>query len=359
MTTSPPQLTPKGGPRTLGGIPLGVWFKWGRWVIGLAIVVIGFWLLAGKTDELSKALHYLGHLDWWWVLIAVGAEMLSFVCFANMQSHLLKAGDVSAGLFSLSGVSVAGNVMQLSLPGGVLLSASFAFRQYRRYGADEVLAGWVIVAVTALSSITLGGIAAAGLALALSNGSTLEFAGVIAAVVVIAGLAVLGWIRRDHVIMRLGVFVRLSQRLFHHPQGEPHTLLEHAIERLGTVAPSPAQWLMAGGFAAGNWVFDCLCLALALLAVEAHVPWDGLLLAYGVAQITANLPITPGGVGVVEGSMTVALLAFGGKEASTVAGVLLYRLLSFWLVLPVGWGSWGALTIRGRLGHHNRRSDAD
>ena len=78
------------------------------------------------------------------------------------------------------------------------------------------------------------------------------------------------------------------------------------------------------------------------------MPWKGLLLAYGAGQLAANLPITPGGLGVVEGSLTIALVAFGGAEASTVAGVLVYRLFNFWLLLPVGWGAWGVLTVQSR-----------
>jgi uncharacterized protein (TIRG00374 family) len=78
------------------------------------------------------------------------------------------------------------------------------------------------------------------------------------------------------------------------------------------------------------------------------VPWRGLLLAYGAGQLATALPITPGGLGVVEGSITVALVTFGGGQASTVAAVLIYRLISFWLLLPVGWGSWLALVIAGR-----------
>ncbi len=98
----------------------------------------------------------------------------------------------------------------------------------------------------------------------------------------------------------------------------------------------------------GNWAADCACLALAFLAVGAGVPWRGLLLAYGAGQLASILPITPGGLGVVEGSLTIALVTFGGAEASTVAAVLVYRLISFWLALPVGWGAWGTLTLVGR-----------
>jgi uncharacterized protein (TIRG00374 family) len=78
------------------------------------------------------------------------------------------------------------------------------------------------------------------------------------------------------------------------------------------------------------------------------VPWRGLLLAYGAGQLAANLPVTPGGLGVVEGSLTIALVAYGGGEVSTVAAVLLYRIMSFWVLLPVGYAAWGGLALLAR-----------
>jgi putative heme transporter len=97
------------------------------------------------------------------------------------------------------------------------------------------------------------------------------------------------------------------------------------------------------GWGLANWVLDCGCLALSFVAVGVGVPWKGLLLAYGAAQLAANLPITPGGLGVVEGSLTITLEAFGGQGFSLVAVVLLYRILSFWVGLPVGWATWAVM----------------
>ena len=50
-----------------------------------------------------------------------------------------------------------------------------------------------------------------------------------------------------------------------------------------------------------NWLLDCACFAMMFLAIHAPIPWSGLLLAYGAGQLAATLPITPGGLGVVEG----------------------------------------------------------
>ncbi len=55
------------------------------------------------------------------------------------------------GLWPLSGIALAGNSIQNSLPGGVAWASVFAFRQFRAQGADDVLAAWTMVAVEILS----------------------------------------------------------------------------------------------------------------------------------------------------------------------------------------------------------------
>ena len=56
----------------------------------------------------------------------------------------------------------------------------------------------------------------------------------------------------------------------------------------------------------------------------------------------------------MEGSITIALVAFGGSQVSTVDAVLMYRVISFWLVLVVGWGFWAQLAFQVRRGRWSR-----
>ena len=97
-----------------------------------------------------------------------------------------------------------------------------------------------------------------------------------------------------------------------------------------------------------------LAFALAFLATGSSIPWEGLLLAYGAGQLAANLPITPGGLGAVEGSITIALSYFGGATTADIGAVFVYRLVSFWLVMVVGWLWAGGLAIGVRRGRWPR-----
>ncbi len=327
----------------------GVW-RIGRFVVGLALAGIALWVIAGKTDELSGASNYLVHLRWGFVAAALGAEAVSYVAFATLQRRLLLVGGVRIKKAPMVGISLAGNSIQNSLPGGLVFYAAYVFRQYRRFGADDVLAGWTLVGANALSFITLAALAAVGLGLALGAGSTLDLVETIVGILMVAAVLVLAWLERARILPRSARLVRLSQRWFRHPSpaAPADEIIGRWLVRLGAVSPSPLDWARATAASLGIWVGDCGCLALSFLAVGAGVPWRGLLLAYGAGQLAAILPITPGGLGVVEGSLTVALVAFGGAHYTTVAAVLLYRLMSFWLVMPVGWASWGTLALVGR-----------
>lgn len=62
--------------------------------------------------------------------------------------------------------------------------------------------------------------------------------------------------------------------------------------------------------------------------------------AFAFVRIATALPITPGGLGVVELGLTAALVVGGGDEAPVVAGVLLYRSLTYVLQVVLGAASW-------------------
>jgi uncharacterized protein (TIRG00374 family) len=96
-----------------------------------------------------------------------------------------------------------------------------------------------------------------------------------------------------------------------------------------------AAWVVV--LAAGVWLADFGCLLCAFRAVHAAIPWSGVLLAYCVAEIAGMLPVVPGGIGIVEGSLAAILAAYGADRGSALAAALSFRLASFWLAIVVGW----------------------
>ena len=62
-----------------------------------------------------------------------------------------------------------------------------------------------------------------------------------------------------------------------------------------------------------------------------------MIVVYVLAQLVANVALLPGGGGTVELSIAAGFAAFAHHAGTLLAGVLLYRFLSCWGLIPVGW----------------------
>jgi hypothetical protein len=93
-----------------------------------------------------------------------------------------------------------------------------------------------------------------------------------------------------------------------------------------------------------------MVLVVSLVALHIAVPWRGIFVIYGLTQIAATFPITPGGLGVVEGGLVALLHAYGVPTEQAFAVTIVYRIVSFWGLVPIGWIVWVALDILQRRG---------
>jgi uncharacterized protein (TIRG00374 family) len=62
----------------------------------------------------------------------------------------------------------------------------------------------------------------------------------------------------------------------------------------------------------------------------------------------ASIGFTPGGLGIIESALSAALINAGLTARHALAGVLVYRFISFWLVMAVGWAVMALLRRRQR-----------
>lgn len=332
-----------------------------RWFVGVALLVLAVEELSGHRGELSGLDQVLGDLRWWWLLPATVAEAASLVAFVGIQQTLLRAGGVSPPARPLTAVTVGSQAISTTLPAGPALAAVYGFRWYRRLGADDAIAGWALVGTAVAAALSLAVVATAGLAFATGEGASLNLVPVVLGV--LAATLVLGTLfcyeRPLAAAARWGL--RTSHRLTGRPDGDHEEAIERLVERATVVRLDLRAVLTTLGWGTANWLLDCACFAFAFLATGSSIPWEGLLLAYGAGQLAANLPVTPGGLGAVEGSITIALSYFGGATVADIGAVFVYRLLSFWLLVVVGWLSAGGLAVavrRGRWPRSVRRAPA-
>ena len=102
--------------------------------------------------------------------------------------------------------------------------------------------------------------------------------------------------------------------------------------------------------AAGRSGLDFLTLYVALSGTGYHPSPAMVLLAYVAATVLTMVPITPGGLGFVEAGLVGTLVLAGVPTGAAALATLAYRLVSFWLPVPVGLPAWFAFRHRhGRL----------
>ena len=313
-----------------------------RWLrVAVAILAVGAmaWLIVANRHTLAESLSSLGNLDFRWFALAIVCEAVSLTAFGLSRRRLLRADGHQAGFASVMAITYAGNALSMSVPfAGAQLAAVFSYQQFRRRGLDPALTGWAlgisaIASSSALALILIAGAFAGGAPLVTVAG----FAG--AAVFALPALTVLLALRypraREVANKALASLIPLARRVLRKPGLDP-AALDEFLTRLASIRLRWPQYVEVFGLAAVNWLADCACLACAIHATGAPIPWRGLVLAYGAGAAVGSTGVTPGGFGLVEVTLTAALVAAGLTTGRALTAVLAYRLINFWLILLAG-----------------------
>jgi uncharacterized protein (TIRG00374 family) len=307
-------------------------------------------LVASQWSLLARAAAVLAHIDWRWVPAVLLAELASKVAVTAVHRRLLRAGGTTLTTRALLPVTYAGNAVSMTVPiVGAELAAAFTFRQLVRRGASPAAASWTLLVsgVAATSAFAL--LAAVG------SAGTGTWWGVLAAaggalLVGAPAWAVMTVLRRPRPRQRLlsvvsGLLLRLpsSRR---RPGNAVGSALSALLDQLGGLRLPARDGARVLLLASANWLFDCLCLAAAIRAVGAPVPWHGLLLAYLAVAGASSFAVTPGGLGTVEIALTGVLVAAGLDAQHALAAALAYRFVTLWLATAGGWVTYAVLSRR-------------
>lgn len=294
----------------------------------VAVLALGAFVarnvLGGKSELLSAGARLL-HPILPWVAFAIGCEALSYLMFASGEHRLLTKTGAHLRIRWLASLAVCAQGVMNFLPAGYVASTALNFRELRRRGLarPETVRLLMTSSVLYLGALAFLTILSGEIAGSRATGALTEVR--VAATVVLAGVA-LGLL--SVLLLRRRGLMRLPRSWEDHLQRSPL--------KLGPAASAAALF-------ACSWLADGGCLLAALKAMGANPAWTMVPIAYCAAQLVSFLPITPGGLGLVEGSLALTLAA-GGAGRSVLAAVLLYRLISYWGTLP--FGALGYLAVR-------------
>ena len=298
-------------------------------------------LTAAESSDVAGSLNVLVHLRWAWLAAGLVLEVISVSAFAAMFRQVLKAGRVRPRRTQTLVTVYAANAMSVSVPlVGPGLAAAYLFRRFARFGAGALGAGWTLLAggmISATAWIVV--LAVGGLASGRTVALTITVPALALTVAVVATVAAAARYPRVRLVLesRLTRVLARGARLLRWPATDPKLALRAWAERFGALRLPAATWGLALGDSLLNWFTDAGVLAVAIVAVGARVPWHDLLLVYLAGVGAQGLSLTPGGLAITEGAISLALVASGMNVRQAVAAAVLYRLVSFWFNAAVGW----------------------
>jgi uncharacterized membrane protein YbhN (UPF0104 family) len=126
-------------------------------------------------------------------------------------------------------------------------------------------------------------------------------------------------------------------------------MLGQVIPRLLDVAQQPLKLAEGIGGALLVTAGYILCLAACVRALGGSLMLASVAVVYLTGSAVGSIVPTPGGLGAVEAALSASLGAAGLPGATAVSTVLLFRILTFWLPVPVGWGALNYLQRKGSL----------
>jgi uncharacterized membrane protein YbhN (UPF0104 family) len=286
-----------------------------------AFVGVAAYLVAARRGSIEHALSRLGRAQPGWIAVAVAAELASLACYVALVRVLLQLGTVTVPFRALFSLTVIGIAMLNSIPGGQAISTIYWYEQLRRYSVRRSVAAFVLLVSTLIGIATLVLLAASGLVFGSHGFASQARLPVLAVAAAIIAVAVLGRSR----------FVPAALWTIRHLGGS-----DAAAEQ--PVAANHLVSLLVLGFL--NWLFDAAVLFAALASVGQSLPVRGVVVAYSLGQLVSAIPILPGGGGTIEATISAGLILAGGTAAAVIAAVLLYRIVSAWGLVPLGWGLW-------------------
>jgi uncharacterized protein (TIRG00374 family) len=310
--------------------------------VGVGIVVVTFAFLLPTIADYGDVWRVVKQLSWAWVAALIAATLVNLATFAPPWQITLPG----LGFIRAIELTQASTALAIVFPGGAAVGAAGAYGVARRWGfAARDVARAVTLTSLWNQFLNLTYPILAVFLLAVTGEQTAALA-----TTAFVGVAILG------VVVSGFVLVLVSGRLAREIGDVAARFVNWS---LGKIRRGPVSWgggsferfrTDAGDFLERKWplltlaslagslsVFAVLLVSLRALDVPASdVSLIEAFAAWALVRIIASVPITPGGLGVVELGLTGALVGFGGDSASVVAAVLVFRFLTVVPTLVLG-----------------------
>jgi len=315
-------------------------------ILIFAVVLVIEYLVVPELIGASHNLSLLARLNVGWLIAGIAFEVASYFTYALLTYTVLPGFRPS--ISRLFRIDLSSTAVAHLLPGGTAASAGLGYRLLTTDGVSGTDAGFTMATQGIGSAVVLNVFLWLALVISIPLAG---FHPIYIVVALLGMLALLGFAALIFAFTRgEDTAARLVQRVGRLlPRVNPEqleALLSRIGESLRTLGANRTRLRAALSWAAANWLLDAASLWAFLASLGRYVNPIELFAAYGIANVLAVIPITPGGLGFVEASLPLVLASFGVVKNVALLGVLGWRLVNFWLPIPIGALSYVSLRVR-------------
>jgi uncharacterized protein (TIRG00374 family) len=317
-----------------------------RTLLTVTMLFVIYYLVLPQLARGREAADLVARVNPFLLLLALVLEVASLLAYTVLTKVTLPT-EPRLSLFSVFRVQLATRAVTNLVPGGSAAGGTLGYRLLTDAGVAPTAAGFTLATVGLGSAVVLNLILWLALLISIPfNGfSPIYVSAAIVGVLLLASAAALVYLLmegRDRAERVLRAIVR------HIPFVKEETasrFIHQLADRLYDLARQPELIRRGALWASANWLLDAAALWVFLRAFGESLNPVNLIVAYGVAGVLAAIPITPGGLGVVETVLPSLLAGFGTPVATAGIAVLGWRLVQFWLPIPLGGLSYASLKL--------------
>lgn len=312
----------------------------------LAFFALAYYVVVPQLAGAKKAAQTLAEVKVEFLVLGLGLEGLALFCYSLLtRSALPRNGGPSLG--TLFRIQLSTRAISSVMPGGAAASNALGFRLLTKTGVSGPDAGFALGASGLGSAVVLNLVLWMALIVSIPLSGvkpvyvTVAMVGIF--ILVVFGALVFALLRgqaRAQLVAR-----RIAARVTFMDEDRAAQTVQHLAERLRELLKRPEvlRELLIWGVL--NWMLDAASLGVFLYAFGGRIRIDSLIVSFCIVNVLAVVPITPGGLGIVEFMYPSLLVTiFGMRVIDVTYGVGAYRIAQLWLPIAVGAGCY--LTLR-------------
>ncbi|MFZ9040528.1 MAG: lysylphosphatidylglycerol synthase transmembrane domain-containing protein [Ilumatobacteraceae bacterium] len=313
----------------------------------LAFATVLYYFVVPLIPDFRNALFELQRVEPVLLVVGLVLEIVALYCYAPLMKAALGSAGEPLSNWRLFRIQMSTRALSSIVPGGSAASSALGYRLMTLSGVGGPDAGFALATVGLGSAVVLNLILWVGLLVSVPVRGVNPIYGSAALVgILIMGLAATlvygvmeGQGRSERVVRWLARRVRVDDE-------RAATVLHRVAERLDQLVSDRQLLGRVAFWAALNWLFDAAALWVFLRAFNVTMAPDALIISFGIANVLAAIPITPGGLGYVDGGYIAMLTGFGAPARRVTLGLASYRFAQFFFPILLG----GLLYLSLRVG---------